>query len=85
MYYDKYLTTGALMDRSTYMDNFAASATHDKDIFTIFVEVTSPMNTIHLPMYKWATNLLTCRTFADTGVIFTDRGASSRHGLGHPV
>ena len=29
--------------------------THD-DIITIFVEVTSLLNTINLPMYKWATN-----------------------------
>jgi hypothetical protein len=43
------------MDRSTYMDDFAASATHENDI-TIFFEVTSLMNTVHLPMYKWATN-----------------------------
>jgi hypothetical protein len=38
------------------MDDFAASGTHDNDIITIFSEVTSLMNAIHLPMYKWATN-----------------------------
>jgi len=36
------------------MDDFAASATHDNDIITIFFEVTSLMNTVHLPMYKWS-------------------------------
>jgi hypothetical protein len=55
MYHDTYLTASALMDRSTYMDDFAASASHD-EVITIFFEVTSLMNTIHLPMYKWATN-----------------------------
>jgi hypothetical protein len=38
------------------MNDFAASATHDNDIITIFFEVTSLMNTVHLPMYKWAKN-----------------------------
>jgi len=46
------------MDRSTYMDDFATSASHDDDITTIFFEVTSLLNTIHLPMYKWATNCI---------------------------
>ena len=56
MYQDTYPTASALVDRSTYMDDFAASASCDDDIVTIFSEVTSLMNTIHLPMYKWATN-----------------------------
>ena len=38
------------------MGDFAASATHDNDIITIFFEVTLLMNTVHLPMYKWATS-----------------------------
>ena len=38
------------------MDDFATSALHDDDITTIFFEVTSLLNTMHLPMYKWATN-----------------------------
>jgi len=38
------------------MDDFEASATHDNDVITIFFEVTSLMNTVHLPMYKWSTN-----------------------------
>jgi hypothetical protein len=56
MYYDRYPTACALVDRNAYTDDFAASATHDNDIITIFVELTSLKNTIHLPMYKWATN-----------------------------
>jgi hypothetical protein len=38
------------------MDDFVGSATHDNDITSIFFEVTSLMNSVHLPMYKWATN-----------------------------
>ena len=56
MYHDAYPTASALMDRNTYMDDFAASASHDDDVITIFFDVTSLMNTIHLPMCKWATN-----------------------------
>ena len=56
MYHDMYPTASALMDRSTYMDDFANSASHDDDITTTFFEVTSLLNTIHLPMDKWATN-----------------------------
>jgi len=44
------------MDKSTYMDDFAASVTHDNDIVTIFFEDTSLVDTIHPPMCKWATN-----------------------------
>ena len=49
IHHDTYLTAIALMDRSTYMDDFAASATHANDIINIFFEVTSLMNTVHLP------------------------------------
>jgi len=56
IHHNTYTTACALMDRSTYMDDFTASATHDNDIITIFSEVTSLMDTVHLPMYKWATN-----------------------------
>jgi len=38
------------------MDDIAASATHGNDIITIFFEVMSFMNSVHLPMYTWATN-----------------------------
>ena len=53
--YDGYPTASALTDRNTYVDDFAASASHD-DVITIFLEITSLMNTIHPLMYKWATN-----------------------------
>jgi hypothetical protein len=45
IHHDTYHTACAFMDRSTYMDYFAVSATHDNDIITIFFEVTSLMNT----------------------------------------
>jgi len=56
MHHDTCTTACALMDRTTYVDDFAGSATHDNDIITILFEVTSSMNTIHLPRCKWATN-----------------------------
>jgi len=56
MYHDTYPTACALIDKSTYMEDFASSVAHDNDIVTIFFEVTSLVNTIHLPMCKWATN-----------------------------
>ena len=56
MYHDTYPAACALMDRSSYMDDFGASSSHDNDIVTIFFQVTSLMNTIHLTVYKWATN-----------------------------
>jgi len=40
----------------TYMDDFAASTAHDNDIIIILFEVSSLMNTVHMPMYKWFTN-----------------------------
>jgi hypothetical protein len=49
MYHATYPTASAL-DRNTYMDDIAASASHD-DVITICREVTSLMNTINLAMY----------------------------------
>jgi len=68
------------MDRNTYIDDFATSATHD-DIITIFFDVTSLMNTVHLPMYQWATYYLLARHLADTRFTVTDGDVSPRNGL----
>jgi hypothetical protein len=51
----RFITTRTLL-RAPYMNDFAAPATHDNDIIIIFFEVTSLMNTVHLPMCRWATN-----------------------------
>jgi len=40
------------------MEDFAASVTHDNDIITILIEIMSLMKSVHLPMYKWATNFI---------------------------
>jgi len=56
IYHYTYATACALMDSSTYMYVFATSTTNDNDITTTVFEVTSLMNTVHMPMYKWATN-----------------------------
>ena len=80
-----HLVACALMDRRTYIDDFVAFAKHDENIITIFFEVTSLMNTIHLLMYKWVTNSNTCRTFGRRRVADADGDTSPRYGLGHPV
>jgi len=55
----RFITTRTLLRSplwtEEFMHDFAASATHDNDIITIFFEVTSLTNTVHLPMYKLAT------------------------------
>jgi len=81
IHHDTYPTAGTLMDRSTYMDDFAASATHDD----IFFEVTSLMNTVHLPMYRGTTDYPLARHLADTRFTVTDGEASPTNGLGNPV
>ena len=63
------------------MDDFAASATHDD----IFFEVTSLMNTVHLPMYRGTTDYPLARHLADTRFTVTDGDASPTNGLGNPV
>jgi len=40
------------------MDDFAASENEEK-LTTIYGQLTAMMNTIHLPMSKWATNSTT--------------------------
>jgi len=40
MYHDTYPTASALIDRNTYMDDFAASASHGDEVITIFREVS---------------------------------------------
>ena len=83
MYHDTYPTASALIDRSTYMDDFATSALDD--ITTIFSEVTSLLNTIRLPMYKWTTNYPLTGYLADAKLTVTDGNASPWHGLRHQV
>jgi len=65
MYHDTYPTAYALVDRSTYVDDFAASAIHD--IITIFFKVTSLMNTINLCISGLQTPP-TCRIFGGSKV-----------------
>jgi len=42
-----------------YMDEFAASENEETKLTTIYGQLTAIMNTIHLPMSKWATNSTT--------------------------
>ena len=45
-----------LTDRNMYMDDFSASENEETKLTTIYGQLTATMNTIHLPMSKWATN-----------------------------
>jgi len=84
VHHEMYPTASALMGRITYIDDLETSATHDKDIVTIFFEVTSLMNTIHLPMYKWATTRPTCKTFGGHKVNRYGRRSKSSEWIGTP-
>jgi hypothetical protein len=56
MYKDSFPTAAALVDGSTYMDDFAAGAEDSNGVITIFYQLTELMRKISLPMGKWASN-----------------------------
>lgn len=56
MYNKDFPTATTLINRSMYMDDFAASNKDENELSTIYSELTALMNIIHLPMAKWATN-----------------------------
>jgi hypothetical protein len=56
MHKDTFLTAAALVDGSTYMDDFAAGAMDSNGVITIYYQLTALMRKISLPMGKWATN-----------------------------
>lgn len=53
---DKYPTAAKLLDKSTFMDDFAASAEDDSEAITIYYEMSGMLRQIKMPMAKWATN-----------------------------
>jgi hypothetical protein len=56
MHKTKFPTAAALVDSSTFMDDFAAGAEDDNGEITLFHELTAMMRQIRLPMAKWVTN-----------------------------
>ena len=48
-----------LINRNMYMDDFAASHKEESNLITMYGQRTATMNTIHLPMSKWARNSTT--------------------------
>jgi len=44
------------MDKSTFMDDFAAGAEDENGAIKIYYELTAMMKLINLPLAKWATN-----------------------------
>ena len=57
MYKLEFPTAAALLDSSTFMDDFAAGAENDDCLTNLYYELISLMKQIRLPMAKWATNL----------------------------
>jgi len=56
MYKAEFPTAAALVDSSTFMDDFAAGAENDNCVTNLYYERIYLMNQIRLPMAKWATN-----------------------------
>jgi hypothetical protein len=48
-------TATALVDNSTFMDDFAAGAEND-NVTSLYYELVNLINQIRLPTEKWATN-----------------------------
>jgi hypothetical protein len=55
-YKAEFPTAAALVDSSTFMDDFAAGADNDARVNSLYYELVNLMNQIRLPMAKWATN-----------------------------
>jgi len=56
MYKAEFPTAAALVDNSTFMDDFAAGTENDECVTNLYYELVPLMNQIRLPMAKWATN-----------------------------
>jgi len=56
MYKAEFPTAAALVDSSTFMDDFAAGAENDDRVTSLCYELVNLMIQICLPMAKWATN-----------------------------
>jgi hypothetical protein len=56
MYMAEFSTAAALVDNSTFMDDFAVGAENDDCVTNLYFELVHLMNQIRLPMAKWATN-----------------------------
>ena len=56
LYKAEFPTAAALVDNSTFMEDFAAGAENDDCVTNLHYELVHVMNQIRLPMPKWATN-----------------------------
>ena len=55
-YEEKFPLASALVDRITFMDDFAAGAEDDKDYISIYYQLTALMRQFSFQMGKWASN-----------------------------
>jgi hypothetical protein len=53
---DDFPLASALVDRNTFMDDFAAGAEDDNDVISIYYQLTALMHQFSFPMGKWASN-----------------------------
>ena len=56
MHKDSFPTAAALVDRSTFMDDFAAGAEDENGVITIYYQLTALMRKFSFPLGKWASN-----------------------------
>jgi hypothetical protein len=52
MHNDNFPTAAALVDRSTFMDHFAAGAEDDNDVITTYFQLTALMRKFSFPIGK---------------------------------
>ena len=56
MYKAEFPTATALVDNSTFVDDFSSGAENDDCVTNIYYELVHLMNQFRLPMAKWSTN-----------------------------
>jgi hypothetical protein len=56
LYKDEFPTAAALVNNSTFMDDFAAGAENYDGVTRLYNEIVNLMKQIRQPMAKWATN-----------------------------
>jgi len=55
-YEKEFPLASALVDRNTFMDDFAAGADEDNEVISIYYQLTALMRQFSFPMGKWASN-----------------------------
>ena len=56
LYHERYPLASAVLDKSTYMDDFTASVEDDNNAISLYYELTALLRKIKLPLSQWASN-----------------------------